>query len=1019
MLRSRLDRAFARYARTGEPGALARVFDGSAAELYRLGYHLLGDRHAAEDLVQQTFVVAIEQAKSFERGRPVLPWLCGILTNRALRLRRQARQRTTQRSGALDVVVDPVAEVSAREVSETVAAAVRSLPEPYRLVLMLHLVHELEPKQVAETLARPDATVRTQLARGLDLLRKALPLGIAGLAMGCVPVPIGLSTVRAAVLARAGAEVAVGAVSVATFAGVVAMKKVLLAVVVVLAVLGTWPWWSGDQVPPANVDTGAKVVSVAAATSSVRSAEADREVDRSGADIRVAVPAPDVPTTAALDVAVLWHDGTPAVDVAVRCRPLPLDFELWLRAAHTDGDGVAHFEGLAPGMANAMTSSTSRADVELKAGTTQSVTLTIPRGIDVHGRVVDLDERPIGGATVWMSVSPQSDDSDPAAVTAPDGSFAIRSASFKHEVTATAPGLASARVATVPQTADRELVLVLRPAPGVLIGTVVDPFDRPVADARVLLGVATTSPVEGVHRRSGVQFSNGKDIWPARFAQTDAKGQFRVEGLPPLDWPVWVGAPGFAAAWQHVQVSAIAETHLRFRLSRGATVRGRVTDAEGRAVARAAVGAQLMLPDVSELLGVGSAPFDLLWTQPLWVKPGTRTDENGCYEIGHVATGKLRLLVLYRDRKVQTECELGDGESFVWDAVIADAESKLYLHGVVVDADGNPLDDWWVRNAPPGKGAEAVTYNRGSFRTDPVADSVHRLFVQPREPMVGAEVAVGEFRVADCPLRLVVPREHVPTGSLRGRVVGADGKPDARCSVRFTHSDLRRSGSVSPDAEGQFEARHLQRGVYTVRAESPAFGKVPVGQFQVVDGQITDAGELRIPTPGTLVVTVVDAAGQRLPDARVTVSALAADAWRNASLSHLEGRARGNLPAGRWLIASRNEVTFAAMEVEVRSGETTEVRLVVPDGVPFVLRVPAAAREFVELRQIWRGAEGTTLRDVLVDTYAFAGTDLGWSAPPGRYTLEVVGAGGRKASRTFDLRASTPPQVVELPLPDR
>jgi len=156
-----------------------------------------------------------------------------------------------------------------------------------------------------------------------------------------------------------------------------------------------------------------------------------------------------------------------------------------------------------------------------------------------------------------------------------------------------------------------------------------------------------------------------------------------------------------------------------------------------------------------------------------------------------------------------------------------------------------------------------------------------------------------------------------------------------------------------------------------------------------------------------------------LPDARVTVSALAADAWRNASLSHLEGRARGNLPAGRWLIASRNEVTFAAMEVEVRSGETTEVRLVVPDGVPFVLRVPAAAREFVELRQIWRGAEGTTLRDVLVDTYAFAGTDLGWSAPPGRYTLEVVGAGGRKASRTFDLRASTPPQVVELPLPDR
>lgn len=53
MLRSRLDRAFVRYARTGDPGALARVFDGCAAELYRIGFHLVGDRHLAEDLVQQ------------------------------------------------------------------------------------------------------------------------------------------------------------------------------------------------------------------------------------------------------------------------------------------------------------------------------------------------------------------------------------------------------------------------------------------------------------------------------------------------------------------------------------------------------------------------------------------------------------------------------------------------------------------------------------------------------------------------------------------------------------------------------------------------------------------------------------------------------------------------------------------------------------------------------------------------------------------------------------------------------
>jgi RNA polymerase sigma-70 factor (ECF subfamily) len=1015
MIRSGLDRAFVRYARTGEPRALARVFDGSAVELYRLGYHLLGDRHAAEDLVQQTFVVAIEQAKSFERGRAVLPWLCGILTNRALHLRRQARLREAQGGRVVDVVVDPVAEVAAREVSDTVADAVRSLPEPYRQVLLLHLVHELTPKEVAEALARPDATVRTQLARGLDLLRKALPVGIAGLAMGCVPVPIGLSAVRAAVLARAGAEVAVGAVSVATFAGVVAMKKVLLAVVVVLAVLGSWPWWSGDQVPPANVDTGAKAVSVATASSRVPSAEPDR----SGTDIRVAVPAPDAARTAALDVAVLWHDGTPAVDVAVRCRPLPLDVELWLRAARTDGNGVAHFEGLLPGMANAKTHGASSSDVELKAGATEKATLTIPSGIDVHGRVVDLDERPIAGATVWMSVTRCSDDSEPVAVTGPDGVFAIRSSGPEHVVSATAPGFGCAKVAFIrAEHAEKELVLVLRPAPGVLVGTVLDPAGLPVADARVLVGITSSDSRNGEHQRIFGETS-GQDCWPSRFLRSDAGGRFRVEGLPLWRWPVWVGAPGFAPAWQEVQLLAGTETRVTITLTHGATLHGRVTDATGCPVAAAGVYGYAKLPQAHELISLGCGFGDSGQLAPLWASISTKTGVDGRYQIDNVLPARLRLHVSHRNGQAKTECEVIDGQTFVWDAVIV-AESRRPLHGMLVDAQGNPLDGWEMRVDDLGN-AENPGWmwigKGGVFRTNPVSDGVHRLFVQPRAPMVGAEVDVGEFDVANCPLRLVVPREHVPTGSLRGRIV-ADGQPASRSYVELTHHDLGKSVTVEPDAEWRFVAEPLQRGTYTVRVDSPAFGRIDVGHFEVADGQVTDIGEFKVPTPGVLVVTIVDAAGQRLPDGWVMARAIGDNANRGGNLEHLEGVARGNLPAGRWLLTSVDLVPLAAMEVEVRAGETTEVRFVVPDSVPFVLRVPAGAREFGRMLYTWRDATGSLLRSCSVYENE-AGTDVQRSAPPGRYTLEVVGSGGRKASKTFDLRASTPPQVVELPLPDR
>ncbi len=88
-----------------------------------------------------------------------------------------------------------------------------------------------------------------------------------------------------------------------------------------------------------------------------------------------------------------------------------------------------------------------------------------------------------------------------------------------------------------------------------------------------------------------------------------------------------------------------------------------------------------------------------------------------------------------------------------------------------------------------------------------------------------------------------------------------------------------------------------------------------------------------------------------------------------------------------------------------------------PAGVPFVLRVPATAGEFGILRPWWRTAEGALLRTSRV--YEREPKDQPFSAPPGSYTLEVVDAAGHKATTSFDLRASDPPIVVELPLSAR
>ena len=75
---------FDHFRTTGDPEALARVFDATAQKLLLLAAHLTGDHALAEDMVQNTFLIAVERAGQFGMGRPLLPWLSGILVHQAI-----------------------------------------------------------------------------------------------------------------------------------------------------------------------------------------------------------------------------------------------------------------------------------------------------------------------------------------------------------------------------------------------------------------------------------------------------------------------------------------------------------------------------------------------------------------------------------------------------------------------------------------------------------------------------------------------------------------------------------------------------------------------------------------------------------------------------------------------------------------------------------------------------------------------------------------------------------------------
>ncbi len=121
-------------------------------------------------------------------------------------------------------------------VQETLARSVQGLPEPYRGVLRRHLEDGEAAHAIAAERRVLPATVRSPLLRGLELLRRALPAGMAGAAVAVLP-GRGLAAVRAVVVERARAGVVVAeSGGLVLGAGVMGMKKLMVGVVVVSCV---------------------------------------------------------------------------------------------------------------------------------------------------------------------------------------------------------------------------------------------------------------------------------------------------------------------------------------------------------------------------------------------------------------------------------------------------------------------------------------------------------------------------------------------------------------------------------------------------------------------------------------------------------------------------------------------------------------------------------------------------------------------------------------------------------------
>ncbi|HVQ22590.1 MAG TPA: sigma-70 family RNA polymerase sigma factor, partial [Candidatus Saccharimonadia bacterium] len=156
---------------SGDREAFRSLVDREQTPVFRTCYRVLGRIADAEDVSQETFVIAYRSIGTYRGEGTLGAWLGRIATRQALRRLGQRRETSSIDAPGLrpDLVggQDPLGLAIAAERATRVRAAVAGLKEPYRETVALRFFAELSLVEIAEQTGRPLGTVKTHLHRGL------------------------------------------------------------------------------------------------------------------------------------------------------------------------------------------------------------------------------------------------------------------------------------------------------------------------------------------------------------------------------------------------------------------------------------------------------------------------------------------------------------------------------------------------------------------------------------------------------------------------------------------------------------------------------------------------------------------------------------------------------------------------------------------------------------------------------------------------------------------------------------
>ncbi|GIP30541.1 ECF RNA polymerase sigma factor SigW [Paenibacillus sp. J23TS9] len=181
-----IENRLTKLALKGDQRAFAEIVELYKDKIYHLAYRMLGNRHEAEDIVQETFLRVYKNLDRYDPNQKFSTWIYRIATNLCIdRLRKKkptysldAEMNDQEGMDGYSMIPSdnrtPESETLLSETQEIIYQAIGSLPAKYKSVMILRYLQDLSLQEISDVLGMPVTTIKTRVHRGREFLRKKL-----------------------------------------------------------------------------------------------------------------------------------------------------------------------------------------------------------------------------------------------------------------------------------------------------------------------------------------------------------------------------------------------------------------------------------------------------------------------------------------------------------------------------------------------------------------------------------------------------------------------------------------------------------------------------------------------------------------------------------------------------------------------------------------------------------------------------------------------------------------------------